>query len=241
MPGRRWPKIASRLAHMDRHEILDRSRQELSKRADAVLARIGFDFPQRVARSAHIRPARFFFATESVDRVLELLRQRLPHQAEQIVRQADKVCRHEFDLLGYEGLEYGNPIQWHLDLVHGKLAPKRASYKIRYLDFDEVGDSKVTWELNRHQHLVTLAKAYRLTDERRYADEVFQQWRHWHKENPYAVGINWASSLEVGFRSLSWIWMYQLLEGTLVLPPEFRKEWLQAQALNGRYIDRYLS
>ena len=60
-------------------------------------------------------------------------------------------------------------------------------------------------------------------------------------ENPYAIGINWASSLEVAFRSLSWIWMYQLLEGTPALPPEFRKEWLQAQALNGRYIERYLS
>src|SRR5208283_1587485 len=99
----------------------------------------------------------------------------------------------------------------------------------------------VTWELNRLQHFVTLAKAYRLTDDRRYADEIFQQWRHWHNENPYSVGINWTSSLEVAFRSLSWIWMYQLLEGTPALPREFRKEWLQAQALNGRYIERYLS
>ncbi len=104
-----------------------------------------------------------------------------------------------------------------------------------------MGDSKVTWELNRHQHLVTLAKAYRLTEDRRYADEIFQQWRHWHAENPYPFGINWVSSLEVAFRSLSWIWMYQLLEGTPVMPREFRKEWLRAQALNGRHIERYLS
>lgn len=226
---------------MDRHEFFDRSRQELAKRADAILSQIGFDFPQKMVSSSDLRTARFFFTAESVDRVLYLLRQRLPQQVDQIIRQADKVCRHQFDLLGYEGLDYGDPIQWHLDLVHEKKAPRKAFYKIRYLDFDEVGDSKITWELNRLQHLVTLAKAYRLTNDRRYADEILRQWRHWHKENPYTIGINWTSSLEVAFRSLSWIWMYQLLEGTAALPHEFRKEWLQAQALNGRHIERYLS
>jgi hypothetical protein len=226
---------------MNRDEFLDRSRQELSKRADAVLSRLGFGFRQSLVRPPNAGRARFFFAPPSVRRLLDLLRERLPQQAEQIVRQADKICRHQFDLLGYEALDYGDPIQWHLDRVHSKQAPRKAFYKIRYLEFDEVGDSKVTWELNRLQHMVTLAKAYRLTDERRYADEIFKQWGHWHTENHYAIGINWASSLEVAFRSLSWIWMYQLLDGTRVLPQEFRKEWLRAQALNGRYIERYLS
>ena len=241
MPGRAWPQVVSRLARMDRHELLDRTRQELDKRADTVLSHLGFDFSQSMVRQANAEPGRFFFTPSSVNRILKLLRLRLPGQAEQIVRQAEKICPHQFDLLGYEGLKYGDPIQWHLDAVHGKQAPKKAFYKIRYLDFSEVGDSKVTWELNRHQHLVTLARAYRLTDDRRYADEIFQQWRHWHTENPYAIGINWASSLEVAFRSISWIWMYQLLEGTPALPPEFRTEWLRAQARNGRYIERYLS
>ncbi len=226
---------------MDRAELLDRGRQELSKRSDTVLSRLGFDFAQKLICPANARPGRFFFTPESMKSLLELLRQRLPQQVDLIVRHADKICRHQFDLLGHEDLEYGTPIDWHLDLVHGKRASKKSFYRIPYLDFGEVGDSKVTWELNRHQHLVTLAKAYRLTGEQRYAGEIFQQWQHWHAENPYPVGITWASSLEVAFRSLSWIWMYQLLEGTPGLPQEFRKEWLRAQALNGRHIERYLS
>ena len=52
-------------------------------------------------------------------------------------------------------------IDWHCDRVHGKCAPRKPWFRVKYLDFAEVGDSKVTWELNRHQHLVTLAKAYR--------------------------------------------------------------------------------
>ena len=55
------------------------------------------------------------------------------------------------------------------------------------------------------------------------------------------MGINWASSLEVAFRSLSWIWVYFLLEETPAMTPEFRQQWLRAMALNGRHIERYLS
>jgi len=241
MPGKGWSQIASRLVLMDRREILDRSRQELSKRTDAFLSRAGFDFSRGMVRDVNRGSARFFFAPASVAALLDLIRQRLPRQVEQIVRQADSICRHQFDLLGYEGLDYGEPIPWHLDLVHGKRAPRKSFHKIRYLDFDEVGDSKITWELNRLQHLVTLAKAYRLTGDPHYADEIFQQWRHWHAENPYAIGINWASSLEVAFRTRSWIWMYQLLEGTPAMPQHFRGEWLRALAVNGRHIERYLS
>jgi hypothetical protein len=241
MPDKSWRHTASRLAAMDRREVLSRTRQELAKRYDTLLSRVGFDFAEGLVGSSNVKPGRFFFASESLLGLLELIRQRLPQRAEHIICQADKICRHQFDLLGYEDLEYGDPIDWHLDAVHGKRAPRRAFHQIRYLDFAEVGDCKVTWELNRHQHLVTLAKAYRLTEDRRYADEIFGQWRHWDAENPYPFGINWVSSLEVAFRSLSWIWMYQLLEGTPVMPREFRKEWLRAQALNGRHIERYLS
>jgi hypothetical protein len=241
MPDKGWRRVVSRLARMDRDEVLGRSRQALAKRTDVSLSRVGFDFARGLVGSENVSPGKFFFASESVPFLLQLLRQRLPEQAEHIVRQADKICRHQFDLLGYEDLEYGDPIDWHLDAVHGKQAPRKVFYKIRYLDFDEVGDSKITWELNRHQHLVTLAKAFRLTEERRYADEIFRQWGHWHTENPYPFGINWVSSLEVALRGLSWIWTYQLLEGTPVMPREFRKVYLRSQALNGRHIERYLS
>jgi Heparinase II/III-like protein/Heparinase II/III N-terminus len=236
-----WRKAAARLTRIDRREFFDRSGQEVAKRLDAVLSLFGFDFTQGSIRFENAKRGRFYFAPESVESVLGLLRQRLPGQVELIIRQAEKICRHRFDLLGYEDLEYGHPIDWHLDAVHGKRAPKKPFHKIRYLDFDHVGDSKVTWELNRHQHLVTLTKAYRLTADPRYANEIVQEWRQWQVENPYPVGINWASSLEVAFRSLSWVWVYQLLEDTPALPPGFRKDWLRTQALNGRHIERYLS
>jgi hypothetical protein len=240
MKLKNWREIRDRIAGMDPAERRDRIRQELAKRQDAFLSRVGFNFARRSRSSDPVIPGRFFFGPESVSEVLALLRQRLPDQVTKIVDQAEKICRHRFDLLGYQDLDYGSPVDWHLDAAHGKQAARGLFYKVRYLDFAEVGDSKVTWELNRHQHMVTLAKAYRLTGDPRYADEILRQWRHWQAANPYPVGINWASSLEAAFRSLSWLWTYQLLKGAPGLP-DFRDEWLRALALHGRHIERYLS
>jgi len=236
-----WRKIANKIGSMNGRELRDRSRQEIQKRWDTLLSRIDDDFTKNPFVSENVQGGSFFFKPFQVEEIISLVRQRVPHAVEQIIAKADRILAHRFDLLGFEDLDYGEHIDWHLDAAHGKRAPLKPFYTVKYLDFGEVGDSKVTWELNRHQHLVTLAKAFRLTNDRRYADELLTQWRDWRSTNPYPFGINWASSLEVGFRSLSWIWFYQLLEGTNALPSDFRREWLRAQAMHGRHIERYLS
>lgn len=226
---------------MESAELRDRLRQEVAKRGDSLRARLGYDFSEDYGTaSAGLNSPRFFFAPGSVDPILTLLCQRIPSYQAEVLQLADRICRHEFDLLGYTGLDYGREIDWHLDAVHGKRASQKAFHRVRYLDFQEVGDSKVTWELNRHQHWLTLAKAYRLSGERRYLDEISWQWRHWRANNPYPVGTNWASSLEVAFRCLAWIWTGRLLEGSPGLT-EVRGEWEHALALHGRHIERYLS
>src|SRR5262249_51021313 len=184
---------------------------------------------------------RFFFEPEQVSSLIYCLQQRLPEAADAIIAQAEKIRMHQFDLLGYASVDYGKEIDWHLDALHGKRAPLRPWFRVPYLDFEQVGDSKITWELSRHQHLVTLAKAYRLTSEGKYARELVQQWYHWQERNPYGMGINWASSLEVAFRSLSWIWVSKLTNGCSAVPNEFPGDVSQALLINARHIERFLS
>lgn len=236
-----WRRVANKIGKMDRRELTDRARQEFRKRWDTLCAHLGKDLATNTLANEPPAEGVFFFDHTRVGEILELLGQRTPHQVAHIVAKSERILAHRFDLLGFEDLDYGKRIDWHLDAVHTKRAPLKPFYAIKYLDFDEVGDSKVIWELNRHQHLVTLAKAYRLTNDRRFAVELFAQWQGWNSANPYPFGINWASSLEVGFRSLSWIWVYHLLAGTEALPAGFRREWLRAQSLNGRHLERYLS
>src|SRR5438270_10523290 len=55
------------------------------------------------------------------------------------------------------------------------------------------------------------------------------------------MGINCGSSLEVAFRSLSWIWVRNLLVGRAAVPASFDHDLLRGLAQNGKYIERFLS
>ena len=234
-------KIWSSLSHMSWNELETRVRQEVSKRLDVALFKIGLQ-PRRNGLPINSNPpGRFFFSTNELSQRIRLLREFLPRESEAIVAEADEICAHRFRLLGYRDLDYGANIDWHLDAVHGLRSPLIPWFKINFLDFAAVGDHKVTWELNRHQHLVTLAKAWLLTKEESYAQEILGQWYSWQRANPYPLGANWASSLEVAFRSLSWIWLFYLLAECPVVPSAFHDDLLRALALNGRHIERYLS
>jgi hypothetical protein len=222
-------------------EVRTRARQEVAKRSDLMMSRLGARLAPAFRSPSPDPSENFFFEPSELPAILDLLRQRLPDVVDHIIHQADEICRHRFDLLGYRGIEYGARIDWHLDAVHGKSAPRRSWFKVHYLDFAEVGDAKITWELNRHQHLVTLAKAYRLTSRASYAQELLEQWYDWQQQNPYPIGINWASSLEVALRSLSWLWIYHLLEGCSAVAARFPSDVRRALMLNGRHISRFLS
>lgn len=218
-----------------------RARQEIGKRLDVVLYRGGRRPDRNGLRAKSGPPGRFLFSTEELPERARLLRQHLPDEAEAVVKEADEICGHHFRLLGYENLDYGAEIDWHLDAVHRKRTPLEPWYKINFLDFAQAGDHKVIWELNRHQHLVTLAKAWLLTRDEKYANEAVAQWYSWQRANPYPLGVNWASSLEVSFRTLSWFWTQHLLAKCPSVPSTFSDDLLQAFALNGRHIAQYLS
>lgn len=237
-----WPRRLARLAQMDWDEAHTRLRQEVSKRFDLTLRRLGIEPRTPSLRSQSAAQPNFFFGShEEAGHRAGLLRMHLPGEADAIIHEADKICRHEFRLLGYEHIEYGAEIDWHLEPLQGKRSPMDPWFKINFLDSRTVGDHKVIWELNRHQHLVTLAKAWALTGSAAYTNELATQWNSWQKANPYPLGINWASSLEVAFRSLSWLWVRNLLAGCQDLPTAFQANLLLALQSHGRYIERYLS
>jgi hypothetical protein len=257
---------------MDWKEMRVRLGQEFYKGRDLLKYQMGAaNGAIRLKSNAATRPGQFFFSSCEAPERAQLLRHHLPNEASEILRDADEICGHRFRLLGYDNLDFahdsgtthgnrdkGVDIDWHLDPVHGKRAPLNPWFKIPFLDFDAVGDHKIIWELNRHQHLVTLAKARLLSGDEQYTRELMTQWRSWIDANPYPLGINWASSLEVAFRSLSWIWVDQLLASCRELGyekkgqipatadevgeyAEFRAQLLPALAFHGRHIERYLS
>lgn len=226
---------------MTGQEIESRASQELSKRIDLALYGIGLKPWESRSSPAAVSVSQFYFDENEAAHRAVLLREHLPAEADAIIQEADEICRHDFRLLGYDKLKFGPDIDWHSDPVHGKRSLLKPWFKIRFLEFQQVGDHKIIWELNRHQHLVTLAKAWRLTGRRVYTDELVAQWYSWRKANPYPLGINWASALEAAFRSLSWLWLRSLLAGCNDLPATFGTDLVTGLQSHGRYIQRYLS
>ena len=161
------------------------------------------------------------------------------HYAAEIERLAEEVLAHRFHLLGLPPLDAGDPIPWRRDLQHGTETGMEYFRRVPYLDFRRAGDHKIVWELNRHQHLILLAQAFLLTGRKEFLNEIPRQLTSWIDANPFQRGINWASALEVAFRTLSWIWVYHLVGPHL--EDAFRKRLLNSMYQHGLHLEYNLS
>ncbi len=169
------------------------------------------------------------------------MERRFADQRRKLIERADRVLDGKFDLLGYAGLDFGNPVDWHLEPISGKRTPLAHWSRIDFLDPQIAGDKKITWELNRHQFFVTLGQAYWMTADERYAERFVELLTSWMDANPPGKGINWASSLEVAFRTISWLWALHLFSGSDRLTPAFVARMLKYLLAHGRHIEKYLS
>lgn len=158
-----------------------------------------------------------------------------------VLEEAEQLCLGHFALLGYDDLSFGNPIDWHFDAVSGKRSPRIHWTRIDPLDFAVVGDSKVIWELSRHQWFVRLAQAYRLSGDERYARCFAGNVRNWMRENPPGIGINRASSLEASIRLISWSWAVLMFGNARALTAGLRSDLLSEIGRHAAHISRYLS
>ena len=155
------------------------------------------------------RPAGFTIAPSMRETLSARIRAEFPRAAADAAARAESILAGRYRLLGYRDLRFDRPDgtspDWHLDPVHGRRAPRRFWSTVPFLD-PACGDHKIIWELNRHQHLLVLGRAFWLTGDDRYRANALTQLASWIEANPPLVGINWASMLELGFRTLSWIW-----------------------------------
>src|SRR5262249_45342517 len=157
---------AGRLLRMGPVEFAFRSRQEAAKVVDRLLpsaqyheaavvlaqkapALAGEDAALRLLRSS--LPARIFAGVADHPSVEVFSAGRRDEGRDLIAAATDIVAGHRVDLLGYKAIPLNDPIDWHLDWISGRRSPFLHWSLIDPLDRSTVGDSKVVWELNRHQ------------------------------------------------------------------------------------------
>ncbi len=133
-------------------------------------------------------------------------------EKESILAEADRYLAGKYTLLNRSFTE--PQIQWHLDPQTGVVAPLEFGLNLNYRQKEIAGNVKNIWEKNRHHHLTILALAYSLSNNEAYALAVEQQLNSWVEQNPFPLGVNWASSLELGVRLIAWVWCDRLLRGS---------------------------
>jgi hypothetical protein len=150
---------------------------------------------------------------------------------------AERLLRHEFDLLGSgpytpidpdrPGRHGYRPIDWCLDPVRQLRYPR--GFLHRTWDFYGMrpgnADVKYPWELGRCQHWITLGQAYRLTGDDRFAIEVARELDDFMEANPVATGVNWCCTMDVGLRAVSWTIGFDLVRASSALDDAF---WVRA-------------
>lgn len=216
---------------------------ELPDRPDALLARHAPALADPDAAMLVIRdraPHRFFAGVEHAG-TGTLVTARFPEHRAAVLAEADALLTRRFDLLGSRTLWFGDPVDWHLDPLRGRRAPLVPWSLIDAGDIGQVGDSRLVWELNRHQWLVRLAQAWAVSHDERYAAACIQAVDAWLDANPPGLGINWTSSAEAAFRLISWSWVLLLIRDAPVLSPDWIQRVLAAVWLHATHIRRYLS
>ena len=183
----------------------------------------------------------FFSGLSSPQATAARLKSRWPKTAQLLIEKADRICDGKFDLLGFTALSFGDPIDWHFEPIANKRIPLVHWSQLDYLDSDVAGDKKIIWELNRHQYFMTLGQAYLLTGDERYARVFVKHLDAWMEANPPKLGINWASSLEIAFRSMSWLWAFYFFKNSPSMPQQTYQRALKFLYLNARHLESYLS
>lgn len=175
-------------------------------------------------KQIEIKPGVFFIDLRQREQIKTDLKETIPLT----IRAAEKLMTKKISLFAFDDLQLDNPINWHKDYSTGKVFPLIFGKSIDYRNSKKYGDVKYVWELTRHWHLVTLAKAYYLTGEDKFRQETINQITNWIESNPYLVGINWNSALEVALRLINWCWVWYLLSAPEPLPAEFATEFINA-------------
>jgi hypothetical protein len=163
-----------------------------------------------------------------------------PFETAQLIEGAARILEeHCWPVLGYGEKCFGEKINWLNDPLSGATWPLYYHADVQLFRNDG-SDARVLWEVNRLAHLITLARAYAVTVDEKYAAEIFSQLESWREQNPMGRGANWACAMEAALRAVNLLAVFELVR----LSPQFNEEtlfsFLQMLHQHGTHIRRNL-
>ena len=181
--------------------------------------------------------------------VVESLKKDHSESVSTCLRSAERIMRHEFNLLGsgpYCPIDPDRPsrpsgyrpIDWMFD----PRARKRFPGKFMSRDWNPeimrpgLADIKFPWELARCQHWPCLGQAYRLTGDEAYAREIAEELEDFMEANPVGYGVNWICTMDVSIRAVNWLFGLELVKHSAELSSDFWAHACDALYVHGNFI-----
>lgn len=161
---------------------------------------------------------------------------RFPLETSELIQSAGRICdEHCWSLLGYGEKYFGEEIQWRRDPVSGYVSPLVYHRDVKLIRNDG-SDVRVLWELNRLGHLLTLGRAYAVSQDEKLATEFLKQVRSWSDQNPFGQGPNWHCAMEVALRAINLLASFELFRQSRQLTGQSLSHLLALLDQHGTYI-----
>ena len=214
-----------------------------------------WEIPYRLNQALHItfdrflsqhQKLRFSIPAAASDANIELAHQNdhfqkvLPYLDKSAVLSAGNAYLNQHHEVFGQPVVFEGEINFHLDPKTGGTWPLKFWNDINYRFEQRLGGVKLAWEINRLQHWPQLAVAYGVTQDERYLNKIFQELKLWLRTNPYPLGINWISSVEMGIRIVN-LHFALCIMGTKVIPADAVKDVYRFAGLHARHLYRYPS
>ncbi len=148
----------------------------------------------------------------NVKRIEDFLNRLSNEKKENIISTANNAIKGKILAFSSIELNYGNPINWHLNPIT-KVEVDKSLKWYQIPDFDpQRGDIKVIWEVSRFTHFFYLTRAYMIKKDRKYYDAFSNQLNDWIKNNPYSYGPNFKCGQEATLRMINALMAYSVFK-----------------------------
>jgi hypothetical protein len=163
-----------------------------------------------------------------------------------IIEEAEGICAHTLVIPGHGSVAFSSSLNWFFDFAGGSFPYASVPDLLKRLSEDRPHDRlkrcalAPTWELNKHHHLVELAKAYWLTADERFCGEFVIQVLDWMETNPFNMGVNWLDARTIAQRLISWLLAFQMFLTSEHISPAFFERFIHFLLLHGVHLWIYL-
>lgn len=241
------PRAAAREARLRVQKSFNerRERAQLGQ-LDGLPARLRHEFARMSGDEllSHFRfrtSPKFFPGFSSPYITREIQPKLFPKETSELIAAAERIsAQHCWQLMGFGEKCFGaEEVDWHLDPLSGCNWPLDFHADLNLMRNDG-SDARVVWEVNRLGHLITLGRAFVITDDEELCSEFCRQLISWRAQNPLGRGVNWKCAMEVALRAMNLLAAWSLFSTAPELNEEILRLLLTMLDQHGAHIKRNL-